>query len=256
MKNLIVALSSIPGVVGVGLGGSRGLGIADNNSDYDFILFRNGGDHIHVDKIVDAINKHKESSADSHKIEVFETDLHQVAKEIEFAKQGKFIWSTKQLFPHGDLSTNQISHIMYLYLCAERDNSVTRLRQLAEPFPEKLKHGLIKFFLSQAKITLIHASKIRRKEDLQYLVSLCSSFVFFTNIVLFALNNRYPVTEKGGASLAFRLPLTIHNYQQRIPLLFTNTCSGNYGLVVTELAAMFDELKSLTEKTSLDSLPN
>ena len=256
MKKLIVALSSIPGVVGVGLGGSRGLGIADKNSDYDFVLFRNGGNPINSSQILETVQKHKESSADSHKIEVFEKDLDQVAKEIEFAKQGKFIWSTRQLFPHGDLSTNQISHIMYLLLCAERDHSITRLRQLAEPFPDKLQHGLVKFFLSQAKITLIHATKIRREEDLQYLISLCSSFVFFTNIVLFALNKRYPVIEKGGASLVFRLPLTIHNYQPRIPLLFTHTSNGNYGLVVTELSALFEELKALIEKASLNSLPN
>lgn len=256
MKKLIVALSSIQGVVGVGLGGSRGLGIADESSDYDFVLFRNGGDPINSGEILKAVQKHEELSANSHKIEVFEKDLHQVTKEIELAKQGKFIWSTRQLFPHGDLSTNQISHIMYLYICAERDHSITRLRQQAEPFPDKLQHSLVKFFLSQARITLIHATKIRKKEDLQYLVSLCSSFVFFTNIVLFALNNRYPVIEKGGASLAFKLPITIYHYQLRIPFLFTHICNGNYGLVVAELTALFEELKALTEKASLNLLQN
>lgn len=244
MQKLIESLSSISGVIAVGLGGSRGLGIANESSDYDFVLFRHGGDPIATPLIVDAVQCYSDSE-NFRVIEVFQKDLSQVAREIHLAKEGKFLWSSRQLFPHGDLSTNQISHIIYLILCADTAGSVSNLRQLAEPFPELLRRSLINFFLMQATITVKHASKIKKSVDLQYLLALCSAFVFYANIVLFSVNRRYPVIEKGGAKLIFDLPFCIQNYQQRIALMFQASCHGHYLHALSEMTAMLEELRAL-----------
>jgi predicted nucleotidyltransferase len=57
MNELAKALSSIDGVVAVGLGGSRGLGMADENSDYDFVLFRSSDKLVATQLIVDTIKQ-------------------------------------------------------------------------------------------------------------------------------------------------------------------------------------------------------
>jgi len=184
--------------------------MSDENSDYDFVLFRSSGKLIAPPLIANTLKqftdpKNIEISAgfvsgqvDGKKIEVFQKDLSMVAKEISAAKNGQFRRTNRQLFPHGDLSTGIISHIIHLELCSEKDGSVTSLRKLAEPFPPLLMDTLIKTFLSEAAITVMHANKIKRNTDYQYLFAQCSAFVFYANIVIFAINRMYPVLERGG----------------------------------------------------------
>jgi hypothetical protein len=58
--------------------------------------------------------------------------------------------------------------------------------------------ALIKTFMAEAGITVIHANKIKKAADIQYLFALCSAFIFYANIVIFAVNKMYPVIERGG----------------------------------------------------------
>ena len=177
MQELSKALSSIDGVVAVGLGGSRGLGMADENSDYDFVLFRSSGKLVATQLIVDTIKQFTDpahirgnaalvsAQVAGKKIEIVQKDLSQVAKEISMARNGQFRRTIRKLFPHGDLSTGLISHIIHLELCSEKDESVSSLRRLAEPFPPLLIGALIKTFMAEAGITVIHANKIKKAAD-------------------------------------------------------------------------------------------
>lgn len=261
MQELKQALSLLKGVEAVGLGGSRGLGIADENSDYDFVLFRNGGEHIPAQPIVAAIKPFADSQdifdgagyvrarVSGKKIDIFQKNLGLVDKEISLAKSGKFRWSIRQLFPHGDISTCLISHVIYLEICSEKHQCLSNLRRLAQPFPLLLMDALIKTFKTQASITIIHASKIRRSADFQHLIALCSAYVFFANIVIFAINKCYPVLERGGTRLIASFPLCPKNYDQRIAAIFRFCVDGNFVAVLAELNAIQEELDSLANRS-------
>jgi len=262
MQDLIQVLSSIRGVIAVGFGGSRGLGIANEQSDYDIVLFRNGGERIAAPILKDAIRPFTASpeqiqedagfvsaQISGKKIELFQKDLIFVEKEITQAKSGKFSWSIRQLFPHGDLSTCIISHIMYLELVHEKAQSVSNMRRLAEPFPVLLMNSLTNTFLTQSYITLIHAKKITKLDDIQYLIALCSEFVFFANIVIFAINRKYPVLERGGAKIINNLLQRPENFERRIPAIFKAVMDGNLSGATSELSALHDELKTLSSKS-------
>lgn len=257
MQKLTEALSLINGVVAVGLGGSRGLCIADENSDYDFVLFRNGGQQLAAKLIVDTLRQFVDpatiqvqagfvtAQVAGKKIEIFQKDLTLVAREIAMAREGRFRWSVRPLFPHGDLSTGLISHIIYLELCSEMDGAVSNLRKLAEPLPDLLMRSLITTFMRQAAITVTHAKKIRKEGDFQHLFALCSAFAFYANLVMFAMNRMYPVIERGGAKLMLGFRLRPENYEQRISAVFQASCKGDLKHVFVELTAMLEELRSL-----------
>ena len=110
-----------------------------------------------------------------------------------------------------------------------------RLRAAATPFPVALRAALVDTFLQQAEITVTHAAKISRRLDLQYLVGLCSGFVFFANLLVFAVNGVYPVLEKGGSLVIARLPQRPAHYEQRIALLFSCAAAGDYPAAVAML---------------------
>jgi hypothetical protein len=257
MQEFKNALFGISRVTALGLGGSRGLGIADGNSDYDFVLFRNGGEPIAPKLIVDTIKPFAEEGSikdeagfvrlqlDGEKIDIFQKDLFMVENEINLAKAGKFHWSIRQLFPHGDLSTCQISHITHLELCAEKNQSISNLRKLAEPFPLMLMNSLINTFMTQASITLIHVSKIKKARDSQPLIALCSAFFFHANIVLFAANKTYPVLERGANELISKLAKHPENYNERILKVFQACLDGNLEFVIAELINIKNELQTI-----------
>lgn len=260
MQDLIHALSSIKGVVAVGLGGSRGLGIANEDSDYDFVLFRDGGELLAAPTLVNAIKPFTGSEKiqddagfvraqiSGKKVDLFQKDLDLIEQELYLAKSGKFRWSIRQLFPHGDLSTCLISHIMYLDLCYEKSQCLSKLRKLAEPFPFLLMNSLINTFLTQSSITLIHARKIKKADDSQYLIALCSAFVFFSNIIIFTINKRYPVLEKGGSKIINGFSQQPNNYEQRISNIFKASVDGNLKIAISELSDLQEELSALATK--------
>jgi len=261
MQEFKNALFGINRVTALGLGGSRGLGIADANSDYDFVLFRNGGEPIAPKLIVDTIKPFAEEGSikdeagfvrlqlNGNKIDIFQKDLFLVENEINLAKAGKFHWSMRQLFPHGDLSTCQISHITNLELCAEKNQSISNLKKLAEPFPLLLMNSLINIFMTQASITLIHASKIKKTRDFQPLIALCSAFFFYAGIVIFAANKTYPILEKGANELISKLAKHPENYDHRIQKIFQACLDGNIEFVIAELTNIKNELQIIINDT-------
>lgn len=257
MQELKQVLFSIKGVVAVGLGGSRGIGLADENSDFDFVLFRNGGDPIAAKLIVDLIKPLVDQNSildgagfvraqlSGKHIDIFQKDINTIEHEIALAKSGKFNWTLRPLFPHGDLSTCLISHITNLELCLEKNQCVTNLKKLAEPLPLLLRHSLINTFLTEISITLIHASKIRKVKDCQYLIGLCSAYFFYANIIIFTANKQYPIIERGGSEVISRLPYIPQNYNQRITKIFQAALSGDFKFVIKELTELENELKLL-----------
>lgn len=255
-QELADALLALDGVFGVGLGGSRGLGIADAHSDYDFVVFRQGGEQISARAIAQAIEplvgrivypregNFIQTEADGYKVEIFQADLAAMSHEIEMARQGKFRWVIRPLFPHGDLSTRLVSHLVFLEILGERQQAISSRRAQALPFPHPLKNSLIRYFLEQAAHARIHAAKVRSGKDFTYLMALVSGFAHFTHIVVFALNDTYPVLEKGGERFMATLQQLPRAYAERCRALFAAALAGDGAGLDRQMGELLDELQA------------
>ena len=260
VRELAETLLRLDGVVGVGLGGSRGLGIADARSDYDFVVFRQGGEQVParaIGKAIEALvgkivypqkGNFIQAEADGHKLEVFQADLAAMSHEIGMARQGKFRWVIRPLFPHGDLSTRLVSHLVFLEVLGEKDEALSSLRAQALPFPHSLKNSLVRYFLEQASYARIHAAKVRSGKDFQYLMALVSGFVYFTHIVVFALNDTYPVLEKGGERFMATLKQLPPAYAERCRALFATALAGDGATLDRQMAELLDDLQARANK--------
>ena len=255
MDDLARALAAIDGVMAVGLGGSRGLGIADEGSDYDFVLFRDGGEAIGARRIVDAIRpllgraelqisgNFVQTQMRGRKIEIFQNDLAAIAREIAMAQAGKFRWTVHPLLPHGDLSTRSISHLISAEICHEKESAIRILREKALPFPFPLKNSLIRYFIKHSSYLMTHAGKVRRPEDLQNLIALISGFVYSVNIVIFSLNDMYPVLEKGAARVIPSLSYCPKDYGSVVRSLFQAGLEGDLGEIRRRMGGLMGELE-------------
>ncbi len=260
LGNLYEQLMTLTGVQAVGLGGSRGLGLAGRESDYDVVMFYRREKRLPATDLFNLIQAQcpavenltargelVSGLIEGRKFELFQKPLQQVEMEINLAREGKFRWVVRPLFPHGDISTRTISHVVYLELCSERERAISRLREQAMPMPKALVRSLVKTFLNQASLSIIHAKKIRKKEDLQHLIGLCSHVVFSLNIALFAVNGRYPVIEKGTAALISRLQQVPENYVLKVREIFLHASHFAYGKAISQMVELSTSTKSLAQ---------
>lgn len=103
--------------------------------------------------------------------------------------------------------------------------------------------------MTQASITLIHASKIKKTRDFQPLIALCSAFFFYAGIVIFAANKTYPILEKGANELISKLAKHPENYDHRIQKIFQACLDGNIEFVIAELTNIKNELQIIINDT-------
>lgn len=265
LENLVEALAGIEGVCGLGLGGSRSRGLANATSDYDLVLYREGGDPIAAAAIGKALSPLAEqiiypkrgnfiqAEVAGDKMEVFQTDLSLVSREVDMAIQGKFRWFVRPLFPHGDLSTRQLTHLVTNFILQEHGGVVSALKARALPFPKPLKNSLLRFFLEQASYSVIHAGKVRSSGDLHYLMSQVSAFIYSVNIVIFAINDSYPTIEKGGERLLLGLPKLPAGYAELSRVLFSSVLANDMLALTSRMKSVLGELEQMASNALSES---
>lgn len=212
IQTIIKSLSDIPRVQFIGLGGSRGLGLESPESDYDVVIFREDGDVIDHELILNVLRpfinldryKHYrgfiETEIDGkYKLEIFQKRVQDVKNELVNMNKGAFRMIHPKLMPFGSISTIIISHIVYFKICEDKFGVYKKLIESALPMSLLLKKTLLSYFSSQLDIILIHANKIKSQQDCQYFLALMSHAVYCINILIFASNDRYPILERGGS---------------------------------------------------------
>jgi hypothetical protein len=251
------ALASVDQVEAVCLGGSRGLGTANTNSDYDYVIFHKGEKRVTASKIAKVISPIldeaefldtgdlKFGNIKNSKIEIFHKSIDLIENEIKRAKEGKFNISIRPLFPHGFISSSILSHVAYLEICNERNECITNLKKMITPMPEVLKKSLIKYFHNQAAISIIHLKKINKETENFYATTICSAYFFYLNVVILAKNNIYPLIEKSGSDLVYTKCNGPNNYKSRVDEVFILVSQSNYKKVIEQLESIHIEVTKL-----------
>lgn len=91
---------------------------------------------------------------------------------------------------------------------------------------------------------MTHAGKVRKAEDVQNLIALISGFVYFVNIVIFSLNDMYPVLEKGAARLIPTLAYCPKDYGSMVRGLFQAALDGDLKSINRVMAGVIGELET------------
>lgn len=263
IAGVVEILRVVPGVKVVGIGGSRSLGLADPQSDYDFVVFeQNPGDILDkdvaavVEKAVGAAPKIAKDLAlvefeyRGHKVEVLFRRLSTIAHEIEAAKKGEFKRVLHPLHPAGYISTALIAHLLNTRALWDPEGNLAALAKTALPYPESLRTRMMQTFQSEAGMGLIHASKVRRPNDLPYLTALYGRVTAAWLLFLFAVNRRYPVIDKGGMRLVMTFPVVPPQLHARTVKIFRDAAAGNLDAAKHEAWTIQREIVAIGANTA------
>jgi hypothetical protein len=159
IEQLIRSLSEFEGIEGIVLGGSRGIGLGNDHSDYDIAIYH-PGKRIQDDILVKLFPKSVKIESSQVlisgrlgelKFELFQKNLVKIEQEITNNVEGKFKWQLSPLLPFGDLSYRIVSHLTNSKILFDRNKRLLKNTKRITPIPPLLKKSIINYFFTQLR---------------------------------------------------------------------------------------------------------
>lgn len=243
-KKVANRLGEVDGVAAVALGGSRARGEAHPDSDIDIgihyhpedppstdalrLLAKELDDRHLPDLVNDLgdwgpwINGGGWLQIENRRVDWLYRDLDRVAETIEECRTGKPTCHYQPGHPHGFHNHMYLGEVHYNRILYD-DGELKRLKWLVAEYPPALKRAIIQSKLWEAGFALDTARKSARRGDTFYVAGCAFRCVACLVQVLFTLNERYFVNEKGSIQ-------TVESFARR-PERFIETVTDVLGRI-------------------------
>ncbi|HSK83218.1 MAG TPA: nucleotidyltransferase domain-containing protein [Rubrobacter sp.] len=213
-------LGNVKGVVAVALGGSITRGAGHPNSDVDLgIYYRpdNSPSVAELRRLAGELDDRHPSDAvtsfgewgpwvngggwlvvEGQRMDWLYRDLDRVEEVIAECRAGRPTCYYQVGHPHGFHNHMYIAEVHHNLLLFDPDGALAVLKEQTVPYPPPLKSALIKKYLWEAHFALETSRKPAGRGDVFYVSGCAFRCVACLVQVLFALNERYFVNEKGS----------------------------------------------------------
>ncbi len=260
-------VAKIDGVAAIVLGGSRARGNADERSDIDVGIYYDGGnpfstaalgaaaqelDDRHLDGLVTSfgewgpgVNGGGWLEIRGHHVDFLYREIGAVRAAIEDCIAGRSR-SVHQLgHPLGfqmQIYAGEVHVCRSLY---DTTSVIAELKSLVREYPEKFRAAAIAKHLFDAEFEISIAAKPAERADVMYVAGCLFRAAGFMTLVLYALNRRFFLNEKGALAESRRFAIK--------PSRFHDTAAsvlGSIGATSAELSASVDSFQSLVAELS------
>jgi predicted nucleotidyltransferase len=262
-------LAAVPGVVAIALGGSRARGNAHAASDYDLGLYFSESAGLDVARLLTAVQRLVDDprvaavtevggwgpwivgggwlTIAGQKVDLLYRPIEAVEKVIRDCRNGRITMDYQPGHPHGFCSAIWMGEAALCRPLSDPKSVVAGLKARTVPYPEKLGEALIRRFRSEALFSIQNAQTAVARGDQNYIAGCAFRSFSCVAQVLFALNGRYLINEKGAVQVAARLPLTVDNLSERAGSVWRAIGHGAFDAALAELGRIERELALLTE---------
>jgi predicted nucleotidyltransferase len=255
-------LGEIEGVVAVALGGSWARGEAHPDSDVDLgiyyrpenppritdlrLLARELDDRHPPDAVTDCgewgpwINGGGWLIIEGRRVDWLYRDLCLVERIVGECSAGRPTVYYQPGHPHGFHTHIYVGEIYYCRPLYDPEDALESLRDLAKNYPPRLKRALIRGQLWEACFALDTCRKSAARGDDFYVTGCLFRSAACMVQVLFALNERYLINEKGSVEAADSLPLCPADFKETV-----NSVLGRSGEHPEQLETSVERLENL-----------
>jgi hypothetical protein len=268
LERVSPVLAAVPGVVALALGGSRASGAAQLSSDYDLGLYFREGVGLDVGRLLGAAKGLVDDpraaavtevgdwgpwivggawlSIGGKKVDLLYRPIESVEKIIYDCRDGRVSVDYQPGHPHGFCSAIWMGEVALCQPLRDPDSVVAGLKALTVPYPTKLRDALVRRFHWEAAFSIENAQSAVPRDDQTYIAGCTFRSLSCVAQVIFALNRRYLINEKGALNTAARLPLTISRLSQRASGVWRAVGRRAFDAALAELGAIDNELARLT----------
>jgi len=269
LERVSPALAVVPGVVAVVLGGSRATGAAHASSDYDIGLYFSERAGLGVERLRGVVKGLVDEPAAAQvaevggwgpwivgggwltiggqKVDLLYRPIESVETVIRGCREGRVSVDYQPGHPHGFCSAIWMGEVALCRLLSDSQGAIARLKAMATPYPEALRQALIRRFQWEILFSIENAQTAVPRGDETYIAGCAFRTLACAAQVLFAVNRRYLVNEKGALAAAAQLPLTVDNLAERVKSVWQALGLRAFDAALTELRLIERELAGLVE---------
>ncbi|MBB4371799.1 hypothetical protein GGD63_004600 [Bradyrhizobium sp. cir1] len=267
LSHLTSAFAAVPGVSAIVLGGSRARGSAHATSDYDIGLYFSAESPLDTDRLLvaaKAIADDPDTTAVTaigewgpwivggawlmvrgHKVDLLYRNADAVEVVMESCRAGVVSMDYQPGHPHGFCSAIWMGEIAYAEPLHDPAHLIARLKSLALPYPRPLREALIQRFRWEILFSIENAELAGLREEQNHVAGCAYRALACVAQVLFAINGRYLINEKGALQEASEFPLTIPDLVEEVATIWRRIGTKAYGTALTHLRRIEQELGSL-----------
>jgi predicted nucleotidyltransferase len=262
LAEVVTRVAKVEGVQAIVLGGSRARGTADEHSDIDLGIYYHAGkpfstmalgaaakelDDRHGDNLVTsfgewgpAVNGGGWLEIGGNHVDFLYREIGAVREAIEDCIAGR----PRSIYQLGHpLGFQMQIYAGEIHVCRplySANSSIAELKSLVHDYPEKFRTAATTKHLFDAQFEITIAAKPAHRADVMYVAGCLFRAAGFMTLVLYALNRRYFLNEKGSIAESRGFPIKPPNFHDTVAGVL-----GSIGTTPAELTASVARFQSL-----------
>jgi hypothetical protein len=267
LARIVEAVAGVPGIRAVVLGGSRACGTATAHSDYDIGLYYDPQapfDHGALSRVVARLDDAGPAAQvttiggwgpwidgggwltiSGTRVDLLYRNLDRVQAVIDDCHAGKIEVAYQPGHPHAFVSAIYMGEVACCRPQWDPEGVLVRLAARTTPYPPRLRAALLQRFQWEAGFALANARKSLDRGDVAYVAGCAFRAAACLCQVLFALNGRYMLNEKGAPAGVDSLALRPQEFGARVTAAFRDIGAGKAAAALDAFQAMVDETNTL-----------
>jgi nucleotidyltransferase-like protein len=237
LQRIVPALAEVPGVAAIALGGSRARGTATEASDYDIGLYYSAERPLDADRLLQTVRTFADKpdaaevtsiggwgpwivgggwlSVSGRKVDLLYRNIDDVTEMIGKCRAGEITMHYQPGHPHGFCTAIWMGEVALGVPLHDPNGTFTVLKAKTSPYPHALRDALIRKFGWEILFAIENGELAAARAEQTHVAGCAYRALTCTAQVLFALNERYLINEKGALQEAATFPLTIPDIASR-----------------------------------------
>jgi predicted nucleotidyltransferase len=272
LTRIVPRLTHVSGVVGIVLGGSRARDVANTESDYDIGLYYGPDEPLDTEGLL-IVAKELVEDADAAtvtpvggwgpriigggwltiegcKVDLLYRGIDPVRAVISDCRAGRISMDYQPGHPHGFCSAIWMGEIALCHPLHDPLGLIAELKASTSPYPDMLREALFKEFLWEVLFSIENGEKAIARGDQTHVAGCAYRALSCAAQVLFALNRRYLINEKGALSEAADFPCTIPGLLNRANSVWATIGRSEFAIALSNLRTLDAELRGLAQTTA------
>lgn len=268
LSRIGAVLAEVPGVAAIALGGSRARGTANDASDYDIGLYFSTAQPLETGRLLEAAKVFADAPdtvavtpvggwgpwivggawlrVDGHKVDLLYRSLDDVTRVIEACRAGEITIHYQAGHPHGFCSAIWMGEIALCQPLYDPGEMLARLKAKALLYPAPLRKALIERFQWEILFAIENAELAVARGEQTHIAGCVYRALACLAQVLFALNERYLINEKGALPEAAMFQRTIPDLLGRVDAVWRSIGEKEFVSALASMRGIERDLKALS----------
>jgi hypothetical protein len=270
LQHIVPVLAEVPGIGAIVVGGSRARGTATDASDYDIGLYYSEQRPLDTNGLLRAMRTFADApettqvtaiggwgpwivgggwlSVAGRKLDLLYRSIEAVAGVIDKCRAGEIDIHYQPGHPHGFCTAIWMGEVALCRPLHDPDGRLAKLKAATSPYPAALRDALIRKFDWEILFAIENAELAAARAEQTHVAGCVYRALACVGQVLFALNERYLINEKGALQEAATLPLTIPDIVERTNDIWRLIGNSELRAALAGLRALERDVKRLTSR--------